>query len=81
MKKAHLARRGNSRSTKAGLMLAAAAASFAFNRYAAAITGTWLDANLDSNWSEPGNWSTQPELLGTYRTTNGDTAWFNNSAI
>lgn len=62
MKKAHLSRRGNSRSTKAGLMLAAAAASFAFNRYAAAVTGTWLDTDLNSNWSDANNWSICREM-------------------
>jgi fibronectin-binding autotransporter adhesin len=82
MKKAHLSRRGNSRSTKAGLMLAAAAASFAFNRYSAAAIGTWIDTSTDSNWSEAANWmgGTVPgsDVVGS--TTNGDTAWFNNSS-
>src|ERR1700683_591124 len=82
MKKARLSRWGSSRSTKAGLMMAAATASFAFNRYAAAVTGTWLDTDLNSNWSDGNNWSTNPtppgsDLAGS--TTNGDTALFNNS--
>ena len=79
MKKALLSRRGNSRSTKAGLMLAAAAASFAFNRYATAITGTWLDTNGDSNWSEPAQLEHEartPPGNDTGSTINGDTAWF-----
>jgi len=83
MRKSHAVRRGNCRSIKAGLTLAAAAASLALTQSASAVTGTWLDTDSNSNWSDGNNWSTAPTPPGTDVagvTTNGDTADFNNSS-
>jgi autotransporter-associated beta strand protein len=81
MKKLHLRRHGISRTArtaKAGLVLAAAAASILFNRNASAITATWTGTDLGDDWSDSGNWNSAVPG-STSSTTNTDTAVFNST--